>query len=48
MVAILSRPQLVKKVDAFGGDQIGGAVTQTSAQTICISVWMGLFTAMVQ
>ena len=48
MVAILSRPQCVKMADASGGDRIGGAVTQTSAQTICISVWMGLFTAMVQ
>ena len=28
-------------VDTFSGDRTGGAVAQTSAQTIGISVWQG-------
>ena len=30
-----------KMADAFAGDRTGGAVAQTSAQTICVSVWQG-------
>ena len=30
-----------KMADVFAGDRTGGAVAQTSAQTICVSVWQG-------
>ena len=30
-----------KMADTFAGDRTGGAVAQTSAHTICISVWQG-------
>ena len=30
-----------KMADVFAGDRTGGAVAQTSTQTICVSVWQG-------